>query len=127
MRRAAPAVLLLLAAGPLLPAASPPDAWPAFRGSGDSISDAKTLPLKWSPTENVAWTAELPGYGQSSPVVWKDTVFLTAAEGDYKEALHVLCLDLGTGKQRWRASLRNAARVKATDYVSKSAPTPVAT
>ena len=119
--------LLLAAVGPVAWADSPPDVWPAFRGSGNSISAAKALPLKWSPTENVAWTVELPGYGQSSPVVWKDRVFVTSAEGESKDTLHVLRLDLATGKEAWRKSFPNAQRVKATDYVSRSAPTPVVT
>lgn len=106
---------------------SPPDRWAGFRGAGDSVTAAKELPLKWSPTENVAWTVELPGYGQSSPVVWKDTVYLTSAEGENKDTLHVLAHDLATGKERWRASYRNPQKVKATDYVSRSAPTPVVT
>src|SRR4051794_38052711 len=98
---------LLLTALPAAWADSPPARWPAFRGAGDSVSAAKSLPLKWSPTESFAWTAELPGYGQSSPVVWKDRVFVTAAEGEFKDQLHVLRLDLTTGKEAWRASFRN--------------------
>ncbi|MFV0446630.1 MAG: hypothetical protein ACK5Q5_23920 [Planctomycetaceae bacterium] len=46
-----------------------PDAWPAFLGQGASPIDAATIPLTWSPTENIAWTASLPGKGQSSPVI----------------------------------------------------------
>ncbi|MFO0803439.1 MAG: hypothetical protein U0791_10000 [Gemmataceae bacterium] len=81
--------------------ASPPETWPAFRGNGDSITQAKQLPLKWSATESIAWTAEFPGYGQSSPVVWKDKVFVTAVEGESKETLHLLCIDLASGKITW--------------------------
>jgi outer membrane protein assembly factor BamB len=120
------ALFALLVAAPAF-AAAPPDRWPAFRGDGDSTSAAKSLPLKWSPTDNVAWTAELPGYGQSSPVVWGDTVVVTAAEGESKDTLHVVALDLKSGKERWRSSHPNPHKVKATDYVSKSAPTPVVT
>src|SRR6476661_10312719 len=83
----------LLLTAPAL-AASPPDVWPAFRGSGDSVSEAKQLPLKWSATENVAWTADLPGYGQSSPVVWKGKAFVTAVEGEFKDTLDVFCIDV---------------------------------
>ena len=43
--------------------------WPAFLGAGASEIDPATIPLKWSPTENVAWDASLPGHGQSSPVI----------------------------------------------------------
>lgn len=56
---------LLLGADP-----DPTQTWPGFRGDGSSTSTAKNLPLTWSPTENLAWRTPLPGYGQSSPVVW---------------------------------------------------------
>jgi outer membrane protein assembly factor BamB len=107
--------------------AAPPDRWPGFRGTGDSISEAKELPLKWSATENIAWKAELPGYGQSGPVVWKGKVFVTAVEGEFKDTLDVLCLDLATGKVLWQKQFRGTQRVKTSDYVSKAAPTPVVT
>src|SRR6516165_4438257 len=95
-------LVLCLALAPVARAAAPPDTWPAFRGAGDSVTGAKQLPLKWSSAENVAWTADLPGYGQSSPVVWKDKVFVTSVEGEFKDTLHVLCLDLGTDKEGWK-------------------------
>jgi outer membrane protein assembly factor BamB len=104
--------------------AAPPDSWPGFRGTGDSISEAKQLPLKWSATENIAWTVDLPGYGQSSPVVWKDRVFVTSVDGEFKDTLHVLCLDLATGKTHWKKTFAGTLRVKSSDYVSKGAPTP---
>src|SRR5436853_3893854 len=83
--------MLLLAF--LLAAATPPalssriaafdsraDNWPQFRGPLSlgvaNIEDPK-LPDKWSDTENVAWKAEIPGVGWSSPVVWGDRVYLT--------------------------------------------------
>ncbi|VTU02227.1 Pyrrolo-quinoline quinone OS=Pirellula staleyi (strain ATCC 27377 / DSM 6068 / ICPB 4128) GN=Psta_3081 PE=4 SV=1: PQQ_2 [Gemmataceae bacterium] len=120
-------LLLALTVPAVVAAAAPPDTWPAFRGTGDSVSDAKELPLTWSATESVAWTAELPGFGQSSPVVWKDRVFATSVEGEFKDTLHVLCLDLATGKQLWKKTFAGAIKVKTSEYVSKGAPTPVAT
>ena len=60
-------------------AASPVN-WPQFRGTGGSgVADASTLPTGWSATENVAWVTEVPGRGWSSPVVWRDRVFVTSA------------------------------------------------
>jgi hypothetical protein len=56
--------------------------WPGFRGHRMSgVAASVRLPVKWSRTEGVAWTAELPGRGWSSPIVWKDTVFVTSAIG----------------------------------------------
>src|SRR5438445_8048493 len=56
------------------------DNWPAWRGpEGNGRSAEKTLPLKWSPTENVRWKVPLPGPGNSSPIAWGDRIFLTQA------------------------------------------------
>jgi outer membrane protein assembly factor BamB len=61
----------------------PADAtWPQFRGpSGRAVSAIDTLPTKWSTTINVAWKADVPGRGWSSPIVWGDQVIVTSAIG----------------------------------------------
>ena len=57
-----------------------PASWPQFRGAGASgVADTAKLPLTFSPTENVAWVTNIPGRGWSSPIVWGDRVFVTAA------------------------------------------------
>ena len=99
-------------------------AWPGFRGDGSSTTSAADLPLEWSAEEGIAWQVELPGYGQSSPVIWGDTVFITAATGKMKETLIVAAYDLASGKQRWQKEFPATEQVEATDYVSKAAPTP---
>src|SRR5882672_1559382 len=71
------------------------DVWPGFRGAGDSHTAARELPLEWADDKNVAWDVALPGYGQSSPVVWRDKVFLTAVEGANKEKLLVFSMEYG--------------------------------
>jgi hypothetical protein len=53
---------------------------PRFRGPGSNpVSENPGLPVSWSKTENVEWVADVPGVGWSSPVVWGNRVFLTAA------------------------------------------------
>ena len=99
--------------------------WPAFLGAGATPLGPATLPLRWSPTENVAWQARLPGHGQSSPVVVGDMVFLTAVEGPMKDTCHVLGLALSDGRERWRHSLASSDPVENSLYVSRAAPTPV--
>ncbi len=54
--------------------------WSEFRGPGQQgHSDEKNLPLKWSETENIAWKAELPGLGWSSPSIYGNQIWLTTA------------------------------------------------
>ncbi|TWT73049.1 outer membrane protein assembly factor BamB family protein [Allorhodopirellula solitaria] len=101
------------------------DAWPAFLGAGSTSETQQSLPLNWTPTEHVAWQAELAGGGQSSPVVWADRVFVTSVEGPNKDTYHTTCVDLGSGKELWRESIANSFPVKNSHYVSRAAPTPV--
>ena len=77
--------------------------WPRWRGPlGTGHSAGTTLPVKWS-QDDVVWSTQLPGRGQSSPIVWEDNVFLTAAEESGRERV-VICLDSTSGKLRWRKS-----------------------
>jgi outer membrane protein assembly factor BamB len=82
----------------LASAALAADNWPQFRGpNGDGISDSKGVPTKWSETENVRWKTPIHDKGWSSPVVWKDQVWVTTAHEKGKE-YYAVCLDRKTGK-----------------------------
>ena len=75
-----PALFLSLLFFPLALLASPN--WPNQRGphfNGSGGDDLK-LPTKFSPTENVAWKAELPGTSNATPVIWGDYVFVNAVD-----------------------------------------------
>ena len=53
--------------------------WPRWRGPQQNGHTTETnLPVKWS-SGNVLWKADLPGIGQSSPIIWGDRIFLTSA------------------------------------------------
>ena len=59
------------------------EAWPQFRGpTGQGLSDATGLPLKWSETEHVKWKAPIHGKAWSSPVVLGNQIWLTTATED---------------------------------------------
>lgn len=99
------------------------DNWPAFRGNGSGIASAKDLPTRWSPDQNVAWGVEIPGYGQSSPVIWKGTVYVTSTEGPFQENAQVHAFDLATGKKRWTHSIKTTVPVENYFRNSRAAPT----
>ena len=78
--------------------------WPRWRGpSADGVADGRSLPTRWSQTENVRWSVKLPGWGTSSPVVYGDRLFVTSqAEQGSSKSLLTLCFQRGTGKELWR-------------------------
>lgn len=98
--------------------------WPTFLGAGASEVTAETLPLGWSETENVAWKAPLTGYGQSSPVIWGDHIYVTTTEGEMKDKFHVTALKLSDGSRLWQHTLDNSDKIENNIYVSRAAPTP---
>ena len=97
--------------------------WPAWRRDGSGISDEKRLPVFWSETENVRWRTGLPGEGNSSPIVWGNRVFLTAALDEGAKRL-VLCLDADNGKILWKTELLPDAKTLLYPKTGFAAPTP---
>jgi outer membrane protein assembly factor BamB len=73
-------VMLILAAilFSSTPRAAAPVSWPQFRGPHAGVADESSLPVHWSTSENVAWSADVPGRGWSSPILWNDRVYVTA-------------------------------------------------
>jgi outer membrane protein assembly factor BamB len=78
--------------------------WPQWRGpQANGVADGRNLPIRWSRTENVRWSATLPGWGTSSPVVYGDRLFLTSqAEKNGRKSLLILCFRRQTGEELWR-------------------------
>ncbi len=78
--------------------------WPRWRGPrADNVAHGRNLPLRWTPTENVLWSAKLPGWGTSSPVVYGNRVFVTSqTEKDGKKSLFLLCYNRENGQELWR-------------------------
>ncbi len=63
----------------LLSAASDPAQWPKWRGPAETGVASGPAPTEWTDSKNVAWKAQIPGRGHSSPVIWGDLIFLTTA------------------------------------------------
>jgi outer membrane protein assembly factor BamB len=98
--------------------------WPQFRGpTGQGVSSEKNLPTKWTATDNVAWRAELPGEGWSSPVVFGDRVFLTATT-DQGKSCHVIALDRKSGNVLWNKPVLTQETRRKERKNSYATPTP---
>lgn len=51
--------------------------WPTWRGAaGTGVAAEAKPPTTWSETKNVKWKTKIPGQGYSTPIVWKDRMFL---------------------------------------------------
>ena len=83
--------------------------WTRFRGpNGQGISDAKTIPAKWTDAD-FNWKVKLPGGGHGSPVIWQDKVFVTCEDPDAAGGM-LLALDVSDGHTLW------SKRYKLTAY-----------
>jgi outer membrane protein assembly factor BamB len=75
--------------------------WPRFRGpNGIGISADTGIPVEFDEQKNVHWKVEIPGSGNSSPIVSKQRIFLQTASDNGRERM-VLCLDLVNGNTLW--------------------------
>ncbi len=76
--------------------------WTRFRGpNGTGVAEHLSLPS--DPITAVAWRASLPGKGHSSPVVWKDRLYVESGDSQIgQQTLH--CIHATTGKELWKRS-----------------------
>jgi outer membrane protein assembly factor BamB len=112
--------------------------WPQWRGPlSTGVAPMGKPPTKWSETRNIRWKTPLPGSGHSTPIVWGDYVFVTAAipygqvksekepeiDGvhDYLPARRamefvVLAINRPDGKILWRKTVRKALPHEGAHY-----------
>jgi len=102
--------------------------WPQWRGpAGNGVAPRADPPIRWSEEKNVRWKLALPGLGHSTPVVWGDRIFVTAAlpfgdpvaptagrrDGEHdnlkavrRQKFVVLAVGRGDGKIVWQRTVR---------------------
>lgn len=106
----------------LLTAGSQAADWRQFRGNlANSVADEQ-LPTELS-GETVAWKAELPGRGLSSPIVVEDQVFVTSSSGYAQDRLHVLCISADDGRWIWERQFTALGRTTCHDKMCNATPT----
>ena len=116
-------LLILVLAGLVLPVRAAD--WPGYRGAnGDGIAEEAEAPLEWGREKNVKWRAELPGPGNSSPIVAGGKVFITCAEDVEGKKRSLYCFDRETGKELWLRSVKHGEVMpthKTNPYAASSA------
>ena len=102
------------------------DNWNQFRGpTGQGLSEAKGVPLKWSETEHVKWKTPIHGKAWSSPIIWGNQVWMTTATEDGRE-LYAVCVDRESGRMLHDQLLFTIAAPQYADrFNSYGSPTPV--
>ena len=122
--------------------------WPSFRGqNGAGVGDGNNPPTAWDAQKsiNILWKTPIPGLGHSSPIVWKDRIFVTtaisrdansqfvhgitetgaSADDNSKHSWRVYCLDKNTGRIIWeKAVYEGVPKVKRHVKASYANPTP---
>ena len=110
--------------------------WPSFRGAGAcGVADGYPVRASWNADpaagslSGVRWRVPVPGLGHSSPIVWRDRIYLpsavrksgkaplrvgptggepTAAEDNEEQSWVVLCYARQSGSQLWQRVARKA-------------------
>lgn len=98
--------------------------WPYWRGpSRQGHVPDSGYPDTWSDTENILWKTEVPGTGNSSPIVWGDRVFLTTAY-NRGQRRSILCFRRSDGELLWETFAPDAEPERAHGKNRHASPTP---
>ena len=80
MRTTLVIALTLLLAGSTFGSDDPSSNWPQWRGpESNGVSPTADPPLEWGPDKNIKWKVDVPGQGESTPIVWAERIFITTA------------------------------------------------
>jgi outer membrane protein assembly factor BamB len=95
--------------------------WPQWRGPAlNGVSSEKNLPVKWTTEENVVWKVEMPEWSGSTPIIWRNYVFLNVADNG---SLYLWALDKTKGDVLWKKLLSGGdAKMRKQNM---SSPSPV--
>ena len=105
----------------ILTAAANAQNWPQWRGPNlNGLSNEKNLPSRWTTDENIVWKLAMPSWSGSTPIIWRDLIFLNVAEGDN---LSLWCVNRKKGDIVWKQPL-GAGNVKMRKQ-NMSSPSPV--
>ncbi|MEX2286965.1 MAG: PQQ-binding-like beta-propeller repeat protein [Planctomycetaceae bacterium] len=96
----------------IMPAAGAEAHWPRFRGpTGQGNVTGTSFPRTWGASENIVWKTKIAGRGNSSPVIWGERIFVTAASEDGTER-SLLCYARSDGRLLWQKTASAPATIE---------------
>lgn len=97
------------------------DHWDRFRGPGGNGISSKSFPTRFDASD-FAWTSNLAGSGNGSPVTWQDRVFVQSADRETGDRI-LQCLSLDDGQELWQYRIAGPVeRVHAWGSFASSTP-----
>ena len=101
------------------------DDWQQFRGPNSSglSSGTKPLPVKFSPTENLRWSAKV-GDGVGGAVIAAGRVFVNGMTAD--DTVSLFAFDAATGKKLWQRDWKTGPLSEVHASNSQASATPAA-
>ena len=111
---------MLGVAASVLSARADPD-WARFRGpNGSGLSTATAVPTDFGLEKNLRWRLALPS-GHSSPIIWKDRIYLTAVR---ETVLLTMAIDREKGTILWEKPAPAAATKPVDKRNNPASPSP---
>ena len=98
--------------------------WTRWRGpSGQGQVAGTNYTDTWSDKERVTWRTRVPGVGHSSPIVWRDQIFLTTASEDGSR-VSMLSYRRSDGKLLWETAVPSTGVEHVYGKNSRASATP---
>lgn len=98
--------------------------WPRWRGpSGQGHVTGTNYTDTWSPKDHIKWRVQVPGLGHSSPIVWRDHIFLTTAT-DNGATMSMLAFRRSDGTRLWQTVLPSSGIEHVYQKNSRASATP---
>ncbi len=99
--------------------------WPWWRGPQRDgiVRQPEAPPTKWSATDGIAWTADVPGRGNGSPIVVGQRVILATCD-EATGSQSILAYDRKSGKLLWQRVVHSDGAMRKNSRSTGASSTP---
>ncbi|HUT10160.1 MAG TPA: PQQ-binding-like beta-propeller repeat protein [Thermoguttaceae bacterium] len=102
----------------IVPVSASAENWPQWRGpEGNGVSRETGLPIAWTENFGIGWKCPLPEWGNSTPAIWQNAVFVTSHVDNQR--LVLLRIDKQTGEIQWTRAV-GTGTIETPDSLRKS-------